>query len=37
MIMWGWNPAYTFHGCNTFMYLRMAKQRGCKFVLIDPQ
>ncbi|HEC07565.1 MAG TPA: twin-arginine translocation signal domain-containing protein [Thiolapillus brandeum] len=37
MIMWGWNPAYTFHGGNTFMYLRMAKQRGCKFVLIDPQ
>jgi len=37
MIMWGWNPAYTFHGGNTFMYMRMAKQRGCKFVLIDPQ
>ncbi len=37
MIMWGWNPAYTFHGGNTFMYLRMAKQRGCKFVIIDPQ
>ena len=37
MIMWGWNPAYTFHGGNTFYYLRMAKQRGCKFVIIDPQ
>ncbi|MEW7977144.1 MAG: molybdopterin-dependent oxidoreductase [Candidatus Sedimenticola endophacoides] len=37
MIMWGWNPAYTFHGGNTFMYLRMAKQRGCKFVVVDPQ
>jgi len=37
MIMWGWNPAYTFHGGNTFYYLRVAKQRGCKFVLIDPQ
>jgi anaerobic dimethyl sulfoxide reductase subunit A len=37
MIMWGWNPAYTFHGGNTFMYMRMAKQRGCKFVVIDPQ
>ncbi len=37
MIMWGWNPAYTFHGGNTFMYMRMAKQRGCKFVLVDPQ
>ncbi|PIE08829.1 MAG: molybdopterin oxidoreductase [Rhodobacterales bacterium] len=37
MIMWGWNPAYTFHGGNTFYYLRMAKQRGCKFVLVDPQ
>jgi anaerobic dimethyl sulfoxide reductase subunit A len=35
--MWGWNPAYTFHGGNTFYYMRMAKQRGCKFVLIDPQ
>lgn len=37
MIMWGWNPAYTFHGGNTFYYMRMAKQKGCKFVLIDPQ
>jgi anaerobic dimethyl sulfoxide reductase subunit A len=37
MIMWGWNPAYTFHGGNTFYYMRMAKQRGCKFVVIDPQ
>jgi anaerobic dimethyl sulfoxide reductase subunit A len=35
--MWGWNPAYTFHGGNTFYYMRMAKQRGCKFVLVDPQ
>ncbi len=37
IIMWGWNPAYTFHGGNTFYYMRMAKQRGCKFVIIDPQ
>ena len=37
MIMWGWNTAYTFHGGNTFYYLRLAKQRGCKFVLVDPQ
>ena len=37
IIMWGWNPAHTFHGGNTFYYMRMAKQRGCKFVLIDPQ
>ena len=37
MIMWGWNPAYTFHGGNTVYYMRMAKQRGCKFVLVDPQ
>ncbi|MGF1548830.1 MAG: molybdopterin-dependent oxidoreductase [Thiotrichales bacterium] len=37
IIMWGWNPAYTFHGGNTFYYMRMAKQNGCKFVLIDPQ
>jgi anaerobic dimethyl sulfoxide reductase subunit A len=37
IIMWGWNPAYTFHGGNTFYYMRMAKQRGCKFVVIDPQ
>ncbi|WP_242632670.1 molybdopterin-containing oxidoreductase family protein [Thiothrix fructosivorans] len=35
--MWGWNPAYTFHGGNTFYYMRMAKQNGCKFVLVDPQ
>jgi anaerobic dimethyl sulfoxide reductase subunit A len=37
IIMWGWNPAYTFHGGNTFYYMRLAKQKGCKFVLIDPQ
>jgi len=37
IIMWGWNPAYTFHGGNTFYYLRLAKQRGCRFVLVDPQ
>ncbi|MCL2830663.1 MAG: molybdopterin-dependent oxidoreductase [Betaproteobacteria bacterium] len=37
IIMWGWNPAYTFHGGNTFYYMRMARQRGCKFVVIDPQ
>jgi len=37
VIIWGWNPAYTFHGGNTFYYLRLAKQRGCKFVVVDPQ
>lgn len=37
IIMWGWNPAYTFHGGNTFYYMRIAKSRGCKFVLVDPQ
>ncbi|MCG8055319.1 MAG: molybdopterin-dependent oxidoreductase [Candidatus Thiodiazotropha endolucinida] len=36
MIMWGWNPAYTFHGGNTIYYMRKAKQNGCKFVVIDP-
>jgi anaerobic dimethyl sulfoxide reductase subunit A len=36
IIMWGWNPAYTFHGGNTFYYMRMAKQRGCKFVAGRP-
>ena len=35
--MWGWNPAYTFHGGNTFYYMRLAWQRGCKFVVVDPQ
>ncbi len=37
IIMWGWNPAYTFHGGNTFYYMRKAKQQGCKFVIIDRQ
>lgn len=37
MIMWGWNPAYTFHGGNTHWYMRTAKQNGCKFVVVDPQ
>ncbi len=37
IIMWGWNPAYTFHGGNTVYYMRRARQKGCKFVVIDPQ
>ncbi len=37
IIFWGWNPAYTFHGGNTVYFMRMAKQNGCKFVVIDPQ
>ncbi|MCC7167941.1 MAG: molybdopterin-dependent oxidoreductase, partial [Rhodospirillales bacterium] len=37
MILWGWNPAYTFHGGNTVWYLRQAKQKGCRFVCVDPQ
>ncbi len=37
IIMWGWNPAYTFHGGNTHWYMRTAKQNGCKFVVVDPQ
>lgn len=37
IIMWGWNPAYTFHGSNLAYYLRRAKQNGCRFVLVDPQ
>ncbi len=37
IILWGWNPAYTFHGGNTFYYMRLAKQRGCQFVVVDPQ
>jgi len=37
VILWGWNPAYTFHGGNTVWYLRQAKQKGCKFVVVDPQ
>lgn len=37
IVMWGWNPAYTFHGGNTCYYMRLAKQRGCTFVVVDPQ
>jgi len=37
IVMWGWNPAYTFHGGNTFYHMRMAKQNGCRFVVVDPQ
>jgi len=37
IVMWGWNPAYTFHGGNTFYYMRLAKRNGCKFVVVDPQ
>lgn len=37
IILWGWNPAYTFHGGNTFYYLRKARQNGCRFVAVDPQ
>lgn len=37
IIMWGWNPAVTIHGCNTNWYLIQAKESGAKIVSVDPR
>ncbi|MDP2660894.1 MAG: molybdopterin-dependent oxidoreductase [Dehalococcoidia bacterium] len=37
VIMWGLNPSEPIFGTNTNYYLALAKERGCKFVFVDPR
>ncbi|MFC1986721.1 molybdopterin-dependent oxidoreductase [Chloroflexota bacterium] len=37
IIMWSWNPATTLQGYNLNWYLIRAKERGTKFISVDPR
>ncbi|MDP2661724.1 MAG: molybdopterin-dependent oxidoreductase [Dehalococcoidia bacterium] len=37
VIMWGFNPSETIFGTNTNWYLAQAKERGAKFIFVDPR
>lgn len=37
IILWGFNPAETVFGTNTTYYLRLAKEKGARIIVIDPR
>ncbi len=37
IIMWGWDPASTVTGTNTCFYLLQARERGTRFISVDPR
>ncbi|MEW6662759.1 MAG: DMSO/selenate family reductase complex A subunit [Bacillota bacterium] len=37
IILWGHNPAETVFGTNTFRYLKQAKAKGARIIVIDPR
>ena len=37
IVMWGWSPADGTFGTGTMQYLKAAKQRGTRFVSVDPR
>ncbi len=37
IILWGHNPAETSFGTNTAYYLRLAKKRGARIIVVDPR
>ncbi|WP_346353935.1 DMSO/selenate family reductase complex A subunit [Azotosporobacter soli] len=37
ILLWGHNPLETVFGTNTFQYLKAAKERGARIVVIDPR
>lgn len=37
IIMWSWNPAEMIDGTNSAWFIRKAKERGAKVVVIDPR
>lgn len=37
ILLWGFNPAETVFGTNTMYYLRLARERGTRVVVIDPR
>ena len=37
IILWGWDPAVSVCGTNTSWYLLQAKERGARFISVDPR
>ena len=37
VLLWGWNPAETVQGSDTTYHLVLAKEKGTKFVSVDPR
>ncbi len=37
IILWGHNPAETSFGTNSAYYLKLAKQKGAKIIVVDPR
>ena len=37
ILMWGWNPSEMRDGTNTEFFLRKAREKGAKIVLLDPR
>ena len=37
ILLWGWNPAETIQGTDTIYHLVLAKERGAKFIAVDPR
>ena len=37
IIMWGWDPSNTIHETNCSWYLIQAKEKGTKFISVDPR
>jgi anaerobic dimethyl sulfoxide reductase subunit A len=37
IIMWGWNPLTTEQGTNVPLYLVRAKEKGARFICVDPR
>lgn len=37
ILLWGFNPAETIFGTNTNYYLRQARERGARIVVLDPR
>ena len=37
IIMWGWNPVTTEQGTNVPLFLALAKEKGTRFICVDPR
>ncbi|MCC7449320.1 MAG: molybdopterin-dependent oxidoreductase [Anaerolineae bacterium] len=37
ILMWGWNPGEMIDGTNTMWYVKEARKRGAKTIVIDPR
>jgi anaerobic dimethyl sulfoxide reductase subunit A len=37
IILWGWNPVTTEQGTNVPLFLAMAREKGTRFICVDPR